>query len=204
MYFGTLSIVLRRVIASAAETRVLLTPCMIQTTCLMMNFLTLYCNASPRLCCGASISALLSTVAIYASRLDNSCFSCHLLTAISSFEDSRCHIPPSKFVNMGFEKIPWEIALSCPSLRSDILTASCLASCVLAPEHLESLPTSTAVEIWDYLRDVLLLIITGHYIGDEAPLGFLVAPTLCEALLVLLRQTGDRLGNQFLTICQRY
>lgn len=123
---------------------------------------------------------------------------------------------------MGFDKIPWEMALSCPSLRSDILTAcksvnfnknlspgltsdsACLASCVLALEHLESLPTSTAVEIWDYLRDVLLLIITGHYIGDEAPLGFLVAPTLCEALLALLRQTGDRLGNQFLTLCRRY
>lgn len=71
---------------------------------------------------------------------------------------------------------------------------------MLARNHLESLHTSTVVEIWEYLRDVLILILTGHYIGDEAPLGFLVAPTLCEALLVLLRQAGDPLGNAFLTL----
>ena len=66
---------------------------------------------------------------------------------------------------------------------------------MLAQNRLDSLHTSTAVEIWDYLRDVLILILTGHYVGDEAPLGFLVAPTLCEALLALLRQTGHPLGN---------
>lgn len=116
---------------------------------------------------------------------------------------------------MGFDKIQWEIALSCP--RSDIIVAcksahpnkilkleltsgsACLACCVLAREHLQSLHTSTAVGIWDYLRDVLLLILTGHYIGDEAPLGFLVAPTLCEGLLGLLHKSGDPLGNDFLT-----
>lgn len=65
----------------------------------------------------------------------------------------------------------------------------------MARNRLESLHTSTVVEIWDYLRDVLILILTGHYVGDEAPLGFLVAPTLCEALLALLRQTGHPLGN---------
>ena len=71
---------------------------------------------------------------------------------------------------------------------------------MLARDHLESLHTSTVVEIWEYLRDVLILILTGHYIGDEAPLGFLVAPTLCEALLALLRQAGDPLGNAFLIL----
>ena len=71
---------------------------------------------------------------------------------------------------------------------------------MLARDHLESLPTSTVVEIWEYLRDVLILILTGHYIGDEAPLGFLLAPTLCEALLALLRQAGDPLGNAFLIL----
>jgi len=63
----------------------------------------------------------------------------------------------------------------------------------LALEHLESPHPSIAVEIWDYLRDVLLLILTEHYIEDEAPLGFLVAPTLCSALLALLSQMGDLL-----------
>jgi hypothetical protein len=76
---------------------------------------------------------------------------------------------------------------------------ACLASCVLSREQLRSLHTSTAIEIWDYLRNVLLLILTGHYTGDEAPLGCLVAPTVCEGLLALLRQSGDPLGNLFLT-----
>jgi hypothetical protein len=49
------------------------------------------------------------------------------------------------------------------------------------------------------LRNVLLLILTGHYQGDEAPLGCLVAPTVCEGLLALLRKSGDPLGNLLLT-----
>jgi hypothetical protein len=51
------------------------------------------------------------------------------------------------------------------------------------------------VEIWDYLRDVLNLVIAGHYIADEAPLSFLVAPTLCEALMVLMHQAGESFGK---------
>jgi hypothetical protein len=134
------------------------------------------------------------------------------------FEGPRADILLNKSVSVKLHKVPWEIALSCP--RSDILVAckfaylnnnlslgltsnsACLASCVLALEHLESPHPSIAVEIWDYLRDVLLLILTEHYVEDEAPLGFLVAPTLCEALLALLRQMGDLLGNRHLTLCQ--
>jgi hypothetical protein len=186
-----------------------------------MSFLTLCCKTSPRLCCGTSVSALLSTVAIYASRMDTSYLSCHLLTLLSSLGSSRPHIPANKSLNIGFDKIPWEIALSRP--RSDILMAckfahinkilkleltngsACLASCVLTRERLRGLHTSTAVEIWDYLRNVLLLIIAGHYTGDEAPLGCLVAPTICEGLLVLLCKIGDPLGNQFLNyLCRRH
>lgn len=62
-------------------------------------------------------------------------------------------------------------------------------------DHLGSLRTSTTLGIWEYLRDALLLILAENYVGDEALLGLLVAPTLCEALGALLRQTGDELGN---------
>ena len=197
--------------AVSAAGRAPLTQDMIRTIGLAMSFLTLCCKTSPRLCCGISVSALLSAVAIYASNVDTSCLSCHLLTLLSSLGSSRGHIP----LNIGFDKIPWEIALSRP--RSDILMAckiahineilslgltcasACLASCVLSREPLESLPTSTAIEIWDYLRNAMLLILTGHYTGDEAPLGCLVAPTVCEGLLALLRKSGDPLGNLFLT-----
>jgi hypothetical protein len=74
----------------------------------------------------------------------------------------------------------------------------------LALGHLESLQTSTVFEIWDYLRDALILILTGHYIGDEALLSFLVSPTLCEALLALVHQVGDPLGISVLTSCVKH
>lgn len=152
-------------------------------------------------------------MAIYASRLDASCLSCHFLTAVSSLGDRRGDITKNKVTTTGLDKISWELVLSCP--RSDILVAcksvhfskslslwltscsACLASCVLTRDHVENLHTSTVVEIWDYLRDVLILVLTGYYLGDEAPLSFLVAPTLCEAMLVLLHRTGDRLGDPF-------
>lgn len=198
-----------REISFAAEKRAQLTPDITQATGLIMSFLTLCCKTSPRLCCGISVSALLSTVTIYVSRMNTSYLSCHVLTLFSSLEGLR-GIPRNKI-----PPLPWEIALSCP--RSDIIVAcksahsckflkleftsgsACLASCVLAREHLQSLHISAAVGIWDYLRDVLLLILTGHYIGDEAPLGFLVAPTVCEGLLGLLHKSGDPFGNDFLT-----
>ena len=200
---------------SAAEGCAPLTQDMIRMIGLAMSFLTLCCKTSPRLCCGTSVSALLSTVAIYASRMDSSYLSCHLLTLLSSLESARGHIPANKSLNVGFDKMPWELALSRP--RSDILMAckiayineilslgltsalACLASCVVSREQLRSLHTTTAIEIWDYLRNVLLLILTGHYTGDEAPLGCLVAPTVCEGLLALLCKCGDPLGNLFLT-----
>jgi hypothetical protein len=203
-------IVPRREIHSAAEMRAPLAPATIRTICVTMNFVTLCCGTSQNLCGGAPVSALLSSLATYASKIDTSCLSCHLLMTVSALEGSRSDVPPNA------DKVPWEIALSCP--RSDILVAckstplngnldlrltngaACLASCVLTVENLGSLRTCTAVEIWDYLRDVLLLILAGHYVGDEAPLSLLVAPTICGALLALLYQAEVHLGNQFFSL----
>jgi hypothetical protein len=203
----------RREIQSAAEMRAPLAPTTIRTICLIMNFVTLCCGTSLNFCSGAPVSALLSSVARYASELNTSCLSCHLLMTVSALERSRSNIQPNKFVRLGVNKVPWEIALSCP--RSDILVAckstllngnfdwgltngaACLSSSVLTVQNLEGLRMCTAVEIWEYLRDVLLLTLAGHYVGDEAPLSLLVAPTICGAMLALLCQTGDPLSNQF-------
>jgi hypothetical protein len=126
---------------SAAEGRTSLTQDMIRTIGLAMSFLTLCCRTSPRLCCGVSVSALLSTVAIYASRMDTSYLSCHLLTLLSSLGSSRGHIPKS--LNIGFDKIPWEIALSRP--RSDILLA-----CKIA--HINEISRSRTYECFSMSR----------------------------------------------------
>ncbi|KAH9064246.1 hypothetical protein EDB87DRAFT_1394484 [Lactarius vividus] len=164
-----------------------------QSIRLMMNFLTLCCNASLRLCSENSVSALLSTVTTHASKSGCSRLICHLLTTLSTIGDSRGNTSQTRnrFLGVRVNEIPWEIALSLP--RSDLLVASCLASCVLAVDHLGSLRTSTVVGIWECLRDALLLILAENYIGDEALLGLLVAPTLCKGLGALLRQTGDEL-----------
>jgi hypothetical protein len=110
-----------REVSCAAKMRAPLTPTAIRETCLVMNFLALCCNAVPFPGCGASASVLLSTVAIYALRLETSCLSCHFLTAVSSLGSGRGDIPPNKSVSMGLDKLTWEVALSCP--RSDILMA---------------------------------------------------------------------------------
>ena len=110
---------------SAAEGCAPLTQDMIRMISLAMSFLTLCCKTSPRLCCGISVSALLSTVTKYASRMDTSYLSCHLLTLLSSLGSSRGHIPANKSLNVGFDKIPWEIAFS--RSRSDILMACKIA-----------------------------------------------------------------------------
>ncbi|KAI9445224.1 hypothetical protein H4582DRAFT_1914093 [Lactarius indigo] len=144
---------------------------------LVMNFLTLCCNASLRLCSEISVSALVSTVTACASKSGSSQLICHLLTTLSAIGDSRGNTSRTRnrFPGVGVNEIPWEIALSFPP--SDLLRA--LQSSVLAVDHLGSLRTSTTAGIWE--------------LGDEALLGLLVAPTLCKALSTLLRQTADEL-----------
>ena len=118
--YHTSATVVYREISSDTKTSLPLTSTVMRSTCLVMNFLTLCCNASPSLCSEVSVLALLSTVARYASRLENSCLSCHFLTAFSSLS-SRPHVSSNKSMTAGLDKISWELALSCP--RSDILVA---------------------------------------------------------------------------------
>jgi hypothetical protein len=118
--YHTSAVVIYREIYSATKTSLPLTSTVMRSTCLVMNFLTLCCNASPSLCSEVSVLALLSTVARYASRLESSCLSCHFLTAFSSL-GSRPHAASNKYMTAGLDKISWELALSCP--RSDTLVA---------------------------------------------------------------------------------
>ena len=101
-------------------------PSMLSTTQslrLMMNFLTLSCNASLRLRSEVSVSAFLCTTATYISKFDCSRLICHLLTTLSTIGDSRSKNfrTQNRFPGVGVKEIPWEIALSFP--RSDLLVA---------------------------------------------------------------------------------
>lgn len=109
-----------REVSSAEKARLPLTSTVMRSTCLVMNFLTLCCNASLSLCSEVSVLALLSTVARYAYRLDTSRLSCNFLTAFSSL-GGQPHIASNKSMTARLDEISWELALSCP--RSDILVA---------------------------------------------------------------------------------
>lgn len=50
-------------------------------------------------------------------------------------------------------------------------------------------------EAWDYLRDVLLLTISGHFLGEDEPLALIVCPVICQALLRLLQGVGWQAGE---------
>ncbi|KAI9460904.1 hypothetical protein BJY52DRAFT_238446 [Lactarius psammicola] len=112
---------LQRLIHIAAETQKPPMLSTMQSIRLMMNFLTLCCNA--RLCSKVSVSALLSTVATCTSKFNCSRLICHLLTTLSTIGDSRSNTSRTQnsFPSVGVNEIPWEIALSFP--RSDLLVA---------------------------------------------------------------------------------
>ncbi|TFK57310.1 hypothetical protein OE88DRAFT_118956 [Heliocybe sulcata] len=43
-----------------------------------------------------------------------------------------------------------------------------------------------SIEIWDFARDILIFIMSRHYLGDGEPLALLIAPTMARVLLDLL------------------
>jgi hypothetical protein len=75
-----------------------------------------------------------------------------------------------------------------------LLTAA-FASLILAtPKHHSYDPLSFA-EAWDYLRDVTLLILSHHFLGDDEPLALIISPVVCGALLLLLQCAGPTTGE---------
>jgi hypothetical protein len=52
-------------------------------------------------------------------------------------------------------------------------------------------------EVWNYLRDSLLLIFTRHYFCDEEPIALAVAPSVCFAMSCLFRAAGPSASASF-------
>ncbi|KAG2044695.1 hypothetical protein BDR03DRAFT_995102 [Suillus americanus] len=81
----------------------------------------------------------------------------------------------------------WQIAMD--NTTPELTLASAFALHIILSRRLpESL---TQVEAWDYLRNVLLMIGSQDYLGDESPLALVVNPTICEALSQLLRHADE-------------
>lgn len=81
----------------------------------------------------------------------------------------------------------WQIAMD--NTNPKLALASAFALHIILSRRLpESL---TQVEAWDYLRNVLLMIGSQDYLGDESPFALVVSPTICNALLQLLRHADE-------------
>ena len=90
------------------------------------------------------------------------------------------------------EADPSELPFACESpipprsySIADIETAS-FALYVATMAHSRYSDDLLRAEAWDYLRDVLLLILTREHEGLDEPLALLVAPSFCRALIALL------------------
>jgi hypothetical protein len=66
---------------------------------------------------------------------------------------------------------------------------------IFAPDVRDTL---CCVEAWDYCRDVLLLVLSRHFLGENEPLALTVCPSVCRALLRLLRQADSQAGDVIL------
>jgi len=69
------------------------------------------------------------------------------------------------------------------------------ANLILATPEYRLCDALSRAEAWDYLRDVMLLIISHHFLGDDEPLALIVSPVICGALLLLLQRVDMRVGE---------
>jgi len=91
----------------------------------------------------------------------------------------------------------WEIAMDGGS--ADLLTAAAFAAYVSTTAKSRRCSVLLQAEAFDYLRDVLLLVLTHHYLGTEEALAVLVCPSICQALLCLITCAGIQAVQYLLT-----
>lgn len=91
-----------------------------------------------------------------------------------------------------------ELAMACEHQIENASGGSHICSVAAFALHIilsRRLPESlTQVEAWDYLRNVLLMVGSQDYLGDESPLALVVNPTICDALSQLLKHADEHAG----------
>ncbi|KAG2121069.1 uncharacterized protein F5147DRAFT_664191 [Suillus discolor] len=81
----------------------------------------------------------------------------------------------------------WQVAMD--NTTPELALASAFALHIILSRRLPD--SLTQVEAWDYLRNVLLMIGSQDYLGDESPLALVVNPTICDALSQLLKHADE-------------
>ncbi|KAL6302231.1 hypothetical protein BKA93DRAFT_794093 [Sparassis latifolia] len=80
--------------------------------------------------------------------------------------------------------VVWQMAMESPP--TNLLVASSFAAYVVTTAPSRNQDVLACSEAWDYLRDVLLLVLSHQFLGDEEPLALLVCPMVCQALSSLI------------------
>jgi hypothetical protein len=76
-------------------------------------------------------------------------------------------------------------------LTSQLIAA--FANYVLAANRIGT--AIRCAQAWSYLRDVLLMILTRQFLGDDEPLALLICPVVCRALVFLVSRADSATGN---------
>ncbi|KAI0662697.1 hypothetical protein C8Q70DRAFT_960558 [Cubamyces menziesii] len=82
---------------------------------------------------------------------------------------------------------------------SDLPLAASLAAYISATAEAYAFDTLTYGEAWNFIRDVLLLILDRDFGGQEEPLALLVAPAICRALLALVRHASPQARRYYMS-----
>ncbi|KDQ63765.1 hypothetical protein JAAARDRAFT_189303 [Jaapia argillacea MUCL 33604] len=122
-------------------------------------------------------------------------FLASLLTSLAFLESTRAGASVADVSKLWDDDALWRLVLA--SRKPDLSKASALAHYVSETANLETCDRLCFAEAWDFLRDVLLLILTNHFLGEEELLALTVSPSICRALSVLLANIDAGTGDLF-------
>ncbi|KAJ3554696.1 hypothetical protein NM688_g2967 [Phlebia brevispora] len=140
-----------------------------------------------------SASTLIAVIAVYFSQpvfdlFFSSDLAGQFITALALFETTKPEDSSEGYSTQ--EHMRLIQALASLAETTDILVTSAFASYTSAVIHQRSCDALSLAEAWDHLRDFLFLIHHRHFHGSDELLSILVCPTVCKAMLDILRH-GD-------------
>ncbi|KAG1755140.1 uncharacterized protein EDB91DRAFT_275391 [Suillus paluster] len=156
-----------------------------------LDFLTIKCFSNVQISNQKLIIEFLEATVEYLRRESveerPSSFSTSFLSCLTAFQRAQPGIKVCDAPLLSDPESIWQIAMD--NATPDLALASSFALHIISSRRLPE--PLTQVEAWDFLRDVLLLIGSNDYLGDESPLALVVNPTICDALSHLLRYADE-------------